>query len=363
MKRLTPFMTICTGFLLLVMLASCDLSRPISSSTAIPTSGSDTFLPTSQQTLVNDSTPTSLSHQTATPEIPEILEGLPDFLVKQWITEKNQKVLLVDDNVGSVSRDFDQETIYLIEAALIEKTGFDNETWAIGKIVSIQGRSRNPAFSPDGKKIAYVHYDSSTDWNSGHIIIRDLTTDKDTLLEGNFSPSELCWSPGGSKIAFSDLKNDNISVFDLITNEIKVVDNEGHWVFGPNCSVDGSYLAYTQLLGKDTNNTAGVLKIANLNTGEITQITDVADGIRVDYSSMNILFTADGKYLTYVRFEFEGNKKINTGRWVVDLESMCTYPLEEPVLVVQKEYFPWLRIVKPITDQTNPDFWTHSIPN
>ena len=183
------------------------------------------------------------------------------------------------------------------------------------------------------------------------------------MITGSHNPSNY----NGFKISLgteSIYGSEILSIYDLITDEISVVDPDGHWVDGPNWSPDGNHLAYAQTLGTETNNNdAWILKVVNLETNRISQITDINDGISIMRSHQDILFTADGRYLTYLRFEIGGDQRNHYGIWVVDLETLETYPLEEPVLVCQQLYFPWLRLLYPddYDDYENEWGWTRPI--
>lgn len=86
----------------------------------------------------------------------------------------------------------------------------------ITPLTTMRGNQRAPAYSPDGKRIAYVGDQNGI----ANIYILDLESHKSTpvtdVLTGAESPS---WSPDGNKIAFSSFNNGGFDIF--LMEEIK----------------------------------------------------------------------------------------------------------------------------------------------
>ena len=148
---------------------------------------------------------------------------------------------------------------------------------------------RMPAWSPDGKWIAYF----SEHEGEYAIYIRDqkgLTEPKVfTIPEPTFF-YEMVWSPDSKKLAFNDVKA-NVHVLNASTGDIKTIATDPVFlkVPSPVWSPDSNWLAY-RLSGE---NELGVIKLTNVNTGESV---DVTDGMS-DAASPS--FSPDGKYLYF----------------------------------------------------------------
>lgn len=254
-----------------------------------------------------------------------------------------------DDNDTQGVVEFDQENVY------VRREGADEEDKTR---MSDEGRSRNAVWSPDGRYLAFSQF-GSDNWDSGWIIIHDFRNQLEWIIEGDFIPNYLSWSPDGKKIAFSDIKYDHVAILNVETEQVEIIDQDGHWVDGPTWSMDGNFLAYVQTLGAETDNTdAWVLKLADLRTNRVSQITTINDGIGISRDHNNILWSAIDNLLIYERFEVSDAGRKNIQLWVLDPFSLETYRLKEPTFVAHQMYFPWIRYWSP-----NPDemAWTQPV--
>ena len=154
---------------------------------------------------------------------------------------------------------------------------------------------RDPAFSPDGKNIAYWS-DRSGEYE---IYLQDSEgLSPPTLLtdRGKGYGYTLFWSPDGKKLAFIDEKND-ISILDVESGEITVAGNTvlnvGHGArsgYSIAWSPDSKWITFTQTLD-NVNNAVFMYDIENNRSHQATS------GF---YEDMNPTFSADGKYLFYM---------------------------------------------------------------
>jgi tricorn protease len=191
----------------------------------------------------------------------------------------------------------------LIFSANISPTGKRAVFGARGEIVTVpaeKGDIRNithtpgtmermPAWSPDGKKIAYFGE------KDGEYVIfvvdqKGLRQPKAFEISEPTFFYELFWSPDSKKLAFNDVKC-NVYFLDTETGKVAVVDTDSQFLHAPTpvWSPDSKWLAY-RLSG---DNGFGVITLYNLKTGEKSSVTD---GLS---DAANAAFSPDGKYLYF----------------------------------------------------------------
>jgi tricorn protease len=150
-------------------------------------------------------------------------------------------------------------------------------------------RERDPAWSPDGKWIAYLS-DASGEYEI-HVIGSDGTTPDRQVTQGGhafrFPPR---WSPDSKMIAFSD---QTMSLFwcDAATGKITKVDksNDGE-IHDYTWSPDSKWISYS----KPQENGFGRVQLYSLDTGKVTPVTDPMT------DSFSPSFDSEGKYLYFV---------------------------------------------------------------
>ena len=116
-------------------------------------------------------------------------------------------------------------------------------------------RVSSPTFGPDGSRIAFV----ATDLGTSNIFLRDLETEMEiplTHFEGDFQITTISWSPRGDLIAasvFDEEGNRRLMIFDALSGAPVVlptgtdIPQETRDDRGPVWSPDGSAIAYTSL--------------------------------------------------------------------------------------------------------------------
>ncbi|HYL78913.1 MAG TPA: PDZ domain-containing protein, partial [Bryobacteraceae bacterium] len=151
---------------------------------------------------------------------------------------------------------------------------------------------RSPAWSPDGKTIAYFS-DESGEY-ALHLAPQNGMgpVTKIAMPEPGFYRNPR-WSPDSKKIAFGD-SHMRIWYVDVESKKPVLVDKERYWdPFGdewaPVWSPDSKWLAYSTRL----TNYLGAIQAYSLASGKITQITDGMSDAK------HPVFDKDGKYLYF----------------------------------------------------------------
>ena len=187
-------------------------------------------------------------------------------------------------------------------------------------------RERAPAWSPDGKWVAYFsdasgEYEVHVAGSDGKTPDRQVTKGCDTYRWN------LSWSPDSKKLAFSD-KTLTLWTCDVATGKLTKVD---HTDFGEirefQWSPDSRWLVYSKAIANWMNQ----VMLYSLETGKATQ---VSNGMAEDFSPT---FDPGGKYLYFLsrrtfdpvfgNFEFDFQFRATDGIYVVTLQDSLRSPL------------------------------------
>ena len=169
---------------------------------------------------------------------------------------------------------------------------------------------RDPAWSPDGKTIAYFS-DASGEYQ---LYLHNQTGFKPpTVIDLGPEPSYYyspIWSPDSKRIAYTD-KHLRLWVVDVPAGKPVLVDKEIYGSFGPSFgavwSPDSKWLAYQ----RDLDNQLNTIFIYSLETHKATQVTDGMS----DASSP--AFDLNGKYLYFLASTDDGPSRAG-----IDLSSL-----------------------------------------
>lgn len=165
---------------------------------------------------------------------------------------------------------------------------------------SRDGEQLQPAFSPDGKTVAYVAVPE--DGGAQHIYIKSITAETSAQItsgSGNdFSPT---WSPDGSRIAYLSDSIEGLGIYlvDVRTRasrKVFVPQSASQWEQGAlTWSPDGESLAFPDHAG---SNPSSSIVLLNLKTLQSQTLTTPPDGWEGDLTPA---FSPDGKRIAFSR--------------------------------------------------------------
>jgi len=150
---------------------------------------------------------------------------------------------------------------------------------------------RSPAWSPDGRTIAYLTDDKGTQ----ELVLHDASTGSERRLGLGESPAyyyDPVWSPNSERIAYTDNRL-NLWVLDVKTGKNTKIDTgtyRGGPGMEPHWSPDSKWLTWN----RDLVNHFYAVFLHSLDSGKTTQITD---GLAF---ALNPTFDRDGKHLYFL---------------------------------------------------------------
>ncbi len=180
-------------------------------------------------------------------------------------------------------------------------------SWSAQPFSRLGGVETFSAFSPDGQKLAFVWSGPQND--NADIYIQDLTADAPTRLTTNAAEDNRpAWSPDGKQIAFIRLAGNGRKELDLITlatrRETTVMELEGSYPWlciipRISWSPDGRTLFTSESFGM--GQACGVVSI-DLQTHELRRVTQPPAGIVGDLEPQ---VSPDGSQLAFLRNDGE----------------------------------------------------------
>ena len=176
------------------------------------------------------------------------------------------------------------------------------------------GYDTNPAFSPDGKTLAFLSMPTAKyESDKKRLMVMDMTTKsmKDLTENWDYWPEELSWAPDGKSILFSAYYEGTAPVFtiDVNTAAIKPIA-EGICDYTGVCAINATSAIALRHSMKAPN------EIVSINNGNVTDLTavnkDLLAQLNLGEVKMVKVPTTDGKEMTCWEIlppNFDPNKK------------------------------------------------------
>ncbi|WP_459209220.1 TolB family protein [Aquimarina rhabdastrellae] len=230
-------------------------------------------------------------------------DGSRNFIGKRyWVDSKIIETLRPDPNLLNIA-----STSYPI--AYGSNGIFLTNIEGTSKVRLSSGAHGYPAWSPDGKQIAfYGKYDNKKTW-SIHIMNSDGSNKKRLTNAKNKWDSMPSWSPDGKQIVFGREYKDSENVWQY---EIWIMDADGSnqrqikslCGGGPSFTNDGRLLFHSEYKDKESE-----ISIADVDGKNITHLTDN------ETEEWDPKISPDGKLIAYMS-KSEGNREI----YVMDID-------------------------------------------
>jgi tricorn protease len=181
---------------------------------------------------------------------------------------------------------------------------------------------RNPNWSPDGAKIAYLS-DASGNY-ALHVV--DQAGGKPEVYTLSDKPtwySNMPWAPDSKKLLYQD-QDRNLRMIDLATRKVTLIDQNPLLLtanMSPAWSPDSKWIVYSRHLPNSLN----AVFLYSLESGKSTQVTDgLSDAV-------SAVFDTGGKYLYFL-----ASTDIGMTLSFADMSSMGYNTTRSPYLVVLK---------------------------
>jgi Tol biopolymer transport system component/polyisoprenoid-binding protein YceI len=167
-----------------------------------------------------------------------------------------------------------------------------------------QGPDANhfPAFSPDGRQIAFVRTDASNE--STLLIMNADGTHIRSLATPNLNPSSPAWSPDGEQLAFvGSSGSQDLYLINADGSHLRRITSGAAYDYAPWFSPDGRRVVF----GRDGH----LYRVDLYGTGQLIQLTGGS------YRDATPHFSRDGRYILFSRSDERGRTFAGKSRLVL----------------------------------------------
>ncbi|MFL5630601.1 MAG: protein kinase domain-containing protein [Gemmatimonadaceae bacterium] len=207
----------------------------------------------------------------------------------------------------------------LIASRYLTSSGRAFEIGATRKITNESGLEITPAFSPDGKMLAYAA------GQPGHtnIMVRQVGGGDAIRLANGLAPQ---WSPDGSKLVYVDSAGiATVPVFGGATQRL-VRNPDNQYAVSPVWSHDGKFLAYAQVVAIGG---LGSIWIANADGSNPRKIRDAKEPYALSWSPNDDRLTFVEGNLLYVYSGVQFGNLAPSAVWVIGRDGRDATPLTD----------------------------------
>lgn len=155
-----------------------------------------------------------------------------------------------------------------------------------------------PSWSPDGSRLAFIQgYDQTVNGFAGingcspEICVIDIASGKETNLTQGVGGTDPAWSPDGTRIAFSSLRDGNYEIYTmgLKGDQIQRLTYTEWAEAEPSWSPDGRQIAYVSHLIPYSNLDCGFMPTGGLGGGGTVEMTSSVYLMNVDGANQTSL--------------------------------------------------------------------------
>ncbi len=182
----------------------------------------------------------------------------------------------------------------------------------------MMGYDTNPAYSPDGKYVAWLsmeHDGYESDKNRIFIMERATGNKTDLTTDWDYTADAIAWAPDSKSLYFLAPKDGVLPLFNITLDKKVTVVAEGQWDYAAIVPVDAKTVI-TMRHSMTSPNEILAVKLGKKGKNEITQLTsvnaDIFAQVNMPTVEKRLVPTTDGKQMTtWIVYppNFDPNKK------------------------------------------------------